>query len=165
MGVHSLLVCVAVILPFPFYYFLWTYPRKWVQWCGEGVNPSHRMALISHILKLTQILAVLSVAHFVWPPWYCLLLIIVGQYLNFKVYELLGETGTYYGVRFGDNVPWVTDFPFGYIRDPQYTGSILSLLGCLCWVPWQYVSLWIIGYFFMMMLESHENSSTRAKGC
>ncbi|CAH9145574.1 unnamed protein product [Cuscuta epithymum] len=35
------------------------------------------------------------------------------------VYQLLGESGTYYGVRFGKNIPWVTQFPFGVIRDPQ----------------------------------------------
>eukprot|EP01018_Ginkgo_biloba_P014020 Gb_18573 [translate_table: standard] len=162
MGIRNLLVAIAVLLPFPFYYFLWTYPRQWVQWCGKGVDPSHRMAQISHILKLAQILALISVAQFDWPPWYCALLIIVGQYLNLKVYELLGEAGTYYGVRFGKTIAWVSDFPFGYIRDPQYTGSILTLLGCLCWVPWQFIFLWIVGYFFMMKLESHEDSSTRA---
>uniref|UniRef100_A0A0D6RAF4 Phosphatidyl-N-methylethanolamine N-methyltransferase n=1 Tax=Araucaria cunninghamii TaxID=56994 RepID=A0A0D6RAF4_ARACU len=163
MGVHTLFVCIAILLPFPFYYVLWTYPQGWMQCCGKGVDPSHRMAQISHILKALQIIALTSVAHFSWPPWYCLLLIVFGQYLNFKVFELLGESGTYYGVRFGKNIPWVTDFPFGYIKDPQYIGSILSLLGCLCWVPWQFVSLWIVGYLFMMMLESNEDSSTRAK--
>ncbi|XP_031102216.1 uncharacterized protein LOC116006088 isoform X2 [Ipomoea triloba] len=31
------------------------------------------------------------------------------------------------GVRFGKNIPWVTQFLFGVIKDPQYVGSILSL--------------------------------------
>ncbi|XP_057968725.1 phosphatidyl-N-methylethanolamine N-methyltransferase isoform X2 [Malania oleifera] len=77
--------------------------------------------------------------------------------------QLLGESGTYYGVRFGKNVPWVTEFPFGYIKDPQYVGSIMSLLACLSWVPFLYILLWILGYAFMMHLESKEDPTTRAK--
>lgn len=80
-----------------------------------------------------------------------------------RVYQLLGESGTYYGVRFGKTIPWVTEFPFGYIKDPQYVGSILSLVACLCWVPFQYVLLWAVGYLFMMKIESEEDPSTRAK--
>ncbi|KAF6167441.1 hypothetical protein GIB67_018761 [Kingdonia uniflora] len=79
------------------------------------------------------------------------------------VYQLLGESGIYYGVRFGKNIPWVTEFPFGYIRDPQYVGSIMSLLACLPWVPFQYIFLWILGYVLMILVESKENSATRAK--
>lgn len=81
---------------------------------------------------------------------------------SFRVYQLLGESGTYYGVRFGKNVPWVTEFPFGYIKDPQYVGSSMSLIACLCWVPYQYVFLWIIGYLFMSTVESKEDPDTRA---
>lgn len=82
---------------------------------------------------------------------------------HFRVYQLLGEGGTYYGVRFGKLVPWVTEFPFGYIKDPQYTGSILSLLALLCWVPVKYAMVWIIGYIFMIWVESKEDPLTRAK--
>lgn len=79
------------------------------------------------------------------------------------MYQLLGESGTYYGVRFGKNIPWVTEFPFGYIEDPQYVGSMLSLIACLCWVPFPYVLLWVLGYLLMMLVESKENAATRAK--
>jgi Phospholipid methyltransferase len=82
---------------------------------------------------------------------------------HFRVYQLLGEAGTYYGVRFGKTVPWVTEFPFGYIKDPQYTGSVLSLLAFLCWVPMEYVMVWIIGYIFMIWVEFKEDQLTRAK--
>ncbi|XP_038975030.1 phosphatidyl-N-methylethanolamine N-methyltransferase-like [Phoenix dactylifera] len=156
-------VGIATVLPFPFYYLLWNYPQAWVDVCGKGVDPSHRMAQVSHVLKILQLLALFSVARFCWPPWYCYPLFAVGQYLNFKVYQLLGEAGTYYGVRFGKSVPWVTEFPFGYIKDPQYIGSILSLLASLCWVPFQYVFLWLLGYLFMMWVESKEDPATRAK--
>ncbi|KAK6153782.1 hypothetical protein DH2020_013421 [Rehmannia glutinosa] len=80
-----------------------------------------------------------------------------------QVYQLLGESGTYYGVRFGKTIPWVTEFPFGVINDPQYVGSILSLVACLSWVPFLYIVLWVLGYVFMIKVESKEDPSTRAK--
>ncbi|KAJ8505496.1 hypothetical protein OPV22_006382 [Ensete ventricosum] len=156
-------VSVGVVLPFPFYYFLWNHPQAWVDLCGKGMDPSHRMAQISHALKAIQLVSLLSVARISRPPWYCVVLFLLGQFLNFKVYQLLGEAGTYYGVRFGKNIPWVMEFPFGYIKDPQYVGSILSLLACFCWVPFQYIFLWILGYVFMIWVESAEDPATRAK--
>ncbi|XP_039144855.1 phosphatidyl-N-methylethanolamine N-methyltransferase [Dioscorea cayenensis subsp. rotundata] len=161
----SIAVSIGVLLPFPFYYVLWLWPQLWVELCGNGVDPSHLMAQVSHALKVIQFISLFSVSSFSWPPWYCWLLFIVGQYLNFKVYQLLGESGTYYGVRFGKEIPWVTEFPFGYIKDPQYIGSILSLLACLCWAPFTYVFLWILGYLFIMKVESQEDPTTRAKHC
>ncbi|PKA57621.1 hypothetical protein AXF42_Ash018596 [Apostasia shenzhenica] len=156
-------VVLGTMAPFPFYYFLWSYPQAWVNLCGKGVDPCHRMAQISHALKLVQFASILLVARFSWPPWYYIVLLSLGQYLNFKVYQLLGEAGTYYGVRFGKNIPWVMEFPFGYIKDPQYVGSILSLVACSCWVPLKYLLLWILGYMFMMRVESMEDPATRAK--
>jgi len=82
---------------------------------------------------------------------------------RYRVYQLLGEAGTYYGVRFGKNVPWVTEFPFEVIRDPQYVGSVLSLFACLSWVPFKYILAWTLGYVFMIHLESKEDPATRAK--
>ncbi|KAK1288232.1 hypothetical protein QJS10_CPB19g00705 [Acorus calamus] len=128
----SLWVCVGVLLPFPYYYWLWTYPQTWVDLCGKRRDPCQWMARVSHLIKLIQFASLLFVSSTLsFPPWYSFALLIVGQFLNFKVYQLLGESGTYYGVRFGKDIPWVTGFPFGYIKDPQYVGSILSLLGCL----------------------------------
>ncbi|XP_020673539.1 phosphatidyl-N-methylethanolamine N-methyltransferase [Dendrobium catenatum] len=163
MAAMAAIAMVGSVSPFPFYYFLWNYPQAWVNLCGKGVDPSHRMAQISHAFKLVQFFSILSVARFSWPPWYCVVLFAAGQYLNFRVYHLLGEAGTYYGVRFGKNIPWVSDFPFGYIKDPQYVGSILSLLACLSFVPYPYVFFWILGYLFMMHMESKEDPATRAK--
>lgn len=78
-------VVVGVLVPFPFYYVLWNYPHKWVGLCGKGVDPSHRMAQISHALKALQILSLLSLARIsAPPPSYSLLLFLLGQYLNFK---------------------------------------------------------------------------------
>ncbi|KAL5574466.1 hypothetical protein UlMin_016165 [Ulmus minor] len=161
MGVAA---AIGVVSPFPFYILLWTYPRKWVDLCGKGRDPSKVMALVSHFLKLIQFISLFYVSTFSWPPpLYFWPLIAFGQFLNFRVYQLLGESGTYYGVRFGKNVPWVTEFPFGFIQDPQYIGSILSLFACLSWVPFQYILLWTLGYVFMIWIESKEDPATRAK--
>lgn len=158
------LAALGVISPFPFYFWLWTHPQTWVDLCGSKWDPSKAMALVSHLLKLIQFLSLFSVSALSWPPsLFFWPLFLFGQFLNFRVYQLLGEAGTYYGVRFGKNIPWVTEFPFGYIQDPQYIGSIMSLLACFSWVPFQYLLLWILGYLFMMRVESSEDPSTRAK--
>ncbi|EOY26059.1 hypothetical protein QUC31_011912 [Theobroma cacao] len=160
----GMLAGVGILVPFPFYYLLWTYPRSWVNLCGKGRDPSKVMALFSHFFKLVQFISLFSVCSLSWPPpLYFWPLFAFGQLLNFRVYKLLGESGTYYGVRFGKNIPWVTEFPFGFIRDPQYVGSIMSLVACLSWVPFQYILLWSLGYLFMMHVESTENLATRAK--
>lgn len=52
-----------------------------------------------------------------------------GQTLNVKVYQLLGHDGVYYGARFGRRIPWVSAWPYSHVRDPQYIGCILTLLG------------------------------------
>ncbi|KAG0482414.1 hypothetical protein HPP92_010498 [Vanilla planifolia] len=155
-------VVFCTLLPFPFYYFLWNCPQTWVDLCGRGVDPSHRMAQISHVLRLVQYVSLLSVARFSWPPWYCFILFGVGLYLNFKVYQLLGEAGMFYGVRFGKKISWVTQFPFGYIKDPQYVGSVLNLLACIWFVPYHYVLLWIASYLILAHVESKEDATTRA---
>eukprot|EP00850_Spirogloea_muscicola_P000926 SM000003S11171 [mRNA] locus=s3:1301208:1307351:- [translate_table: standard] len=161
-AVTQALLCLAVALPFCFYWYLWTHPRRWVAWC-RGADPCRTMARTAHVLKLVQAAAVLSQSTLRWPPWYCVLAIAAGQALNIRVYQLLGESGVYYGVRFGKYVPWVVDFPFTYIQDPQYIGSILTLLGCLCWAPWPLITVWAAGYLFMIVLERHEDVKTRAK--
>ncbi|CAL5361619.1 unnamed protein product [Camellia sinensis] len=161
MGVVA---CIGVVSPFPFYYCLWIYPQRWVDLCGKGRDPSKIMAIVSHLLKLIQFLSLFSVSSLSWPPpFYFWPLFLFGQFLNFRVYQLLGESGTYYGVRFGKNIPWATEFPFGVINDPQYVGSILSLFACLSWVPFLYILLWVLGYVFMIYIESKEDPATRAK--
>ncbi|XP_042001721.1 phosphatidyl-N-methylethanolamine N-methyltransferase-like [Salvia splendens] len=160
----GILACIGVILPFPFYYYLWNHPQSWVNLCGRSRDPCKIMALVSHFIKIVQFVSLFSVSDLHWPPpFYFWPLFLFGQFLNFRVYQLLGEPGTYYGVRFGKNIPWVTEFPFGVIRDPQYVGSIISLVGCLPWVPYLYIGLWVLGYVFMIQVESKEDPSTRAK--
>ncbi|GAB2228239.1 hypothetical protein Drorol1_Dr00010069 [Drosera rotundifolia] len=155
----SMWAAIAILLPFPYYYFLWTHPQKWVDFCGKSRDPSATMARVSYFLKLIQFVAFFSVSSFTRPPpllfWP---FVVAGQ-----VYQLLGEAGVYYGVRFGKTIPWVSEFPYGYVKDPQYVGSILTLLACLSWIPFQYVLLWCLGYVFMILLELKEDPMTRAK--
>ena len=56
-----------------------------------------------------------------------------GQLLNFHVYKQLGIKGVCYGVFFGENIPWVTEFPFNikYTDHPQYLGSWLTYIAIL----------------------------------
>nr|GMC68946.1 phosphatidyl-N-methylethanolamine N-methyltransferase [Ipomoea batatas]GMC71581.1 phosphatidyl-N-methylethanolamine N-methyltransferase [Ipomoea batatas] len=160
----DMLVCLVVISQFPFFYWLWTYPQTWVDLCGKGRDPSHVMSVVSNVLKLLQFIALYSVSTPSWPPpLYFWPLFLFGQFLNIRVYQLLGECGVYYGVRFGKNIPWVTQFPFGVIRDPQYSGSILCIIACLPWVPYPYILLWVLGYVFVIHVESKEDPATRAK--
>ncbi|XP_057787829.1 phosphatidyl-N-methylethanolamine N-methyltransferase [Salvia miltiorrhiza] len=159
----GILACVGVILPFPFYYYLWNYPQSWVNLCGRGRDPCKAMALVSHFIKILQFVSLFSVSDLHWPPpFYFWPLFLFGQFLNIRVYQLLGEAGTYYGVRFGKKIGWVSEFPFGVIRDPQYVGSMMSLVACLPWLPYLYVALWLLGYAFMIKVESKEDPSTRA---
>lgn len=81
---HGLIVAVVILLPFPFYWYLWNFPERWMQICGKGVNPSHRMAQVSHLLKALQIFALLSVATISRPPLICIALLAFGQYLNYR---------------------------------------------------------------------------------
>ncbi|KAL9250966.1 Phosphatidyl-N-methylethanolamine N-methyltransferase-like protein [Drosera capensis] len=160
----SMWAAIAILLPFPYYYLLWTHPQKWVDLCGKSHDPSATMGRVSYFLKLIQLLAFFSVSSFSWPPpllfWP---LVVAGQVLNLRVYQLLGESGVYYGVRFGKTIPWVTEFPYGYVKDPQYVGSILTLLACVSWIPFRYILLWCLGYIFMIFLELKEDPTTRAK--
>ena len=144
----------AVISPFPFYTFLWWYPQRFIDAaCQDGSDPSHRMQQFSSMLKALQILALLSTVSFsdlAFPPWWSIALFAGGQFLNVRAYQLLGESGIYYGTRFSKDIPWVTQFPYGTIKDPQYVGSILSLVAATCWVPWRWVLPWIGGYLWMV---------------
>ena len=55
--------------------------------------------------------------------------IIAGQGLNLAIYRAIGKSGVYYGYRLGEEVPWVTGFPFSVMSHPQYSGVCLSVIG------------------------------------
>ncbi|KAL3803809.1 hypothetical protein HJC23_003971 [Cyclotella cryptica] len=58
------------------------------------------------------------------------LLLFIGQVLNYATFEALGAKGVYYGYEFGYPVARVSCFPYNLnISDPQYWGVILSVFG------------------------------------
>jgi methylene-fatty-acyl-phospholipid synthase len=56
-------------------------------------------------------------------------LIVAGQWLNARVFYLLGRVGAFYGAEFGRNVAWSSVFPFSVVAHPQYTGAVISIWG------------------------------------
>lgn len=185
-----------LICPFVFYFFLWHWPRYWCKFSEAlGFKPAYLMSYFAHFMKLMQFAVILGVGQATIPsligsPLNLLLppqlrirsydleidalvivdviLIFLGQALNSGVYSALGTTGTYYGCRFGEKVPWVTAFPYNLgLPDPQYWGSILTLVGLinlfqLYKAPY-YVVLNIVSYFFMMWVEREERTPAYVK--
>lgn len=93
-----------------------------------------------------------------------LLLIGVGQLLNFAVFLRLGRAGVFYGARFGVEVPWVTGFPFSLLAHPQYVGTTLTIWGLFLVVrhphpDWAVLPLLETLYYFLgAQLEADELS-------
>ena len=70
-----------------------------------------------------------------------LLLLFIGQVLNYAVFEALGAKGVYYGYEFGYPVSRVYCFPYNLrISDPQYWGRyicfhpVLFINNCLLYL-------------------------------
>jgi len=53
----------------------------------------------------------------------------LGQGLNVAIYRAIGKAGVYYGYRLGEQVPWVTGFPFSVLPHPQYFGACVTVIG------------------------------------
>ena len=88
------------------------------------------------------------------------LLFAVGQALSSGVYSSLGTVGTFYGVRFGYSVPWVTGFPYNLgISDPQYWGAILTAMHLH--EPLEYRRLLRLGFSSVIYL--HDVRGTKRK--
>jgi len=145
-----------------FYTLIWTHPVFWIQLCTKLKRDSvETMAYSAQFLRATQIL--LCTALFLiqendiqysrWLP--SLLLVILGQALNFRTYYLLGQAGVYYGFKLGHKVPWVNRFPYNFIRDPQYVGCLSTLLGSYYFgvVSEPIWLCWSLNYFYLMVLE------------
>jgi len=56
-------------------------------------------------------------------------LLAIGQTLNLLVWYRIGVQGVCYGVKYGRDVPWCTQFPFNFMSDPQYFGAISTVWG------------------------------------
>ena len=187
---------LMLVCPFVYYFFLWHWPTPWCKFSEAiGIKSTILMSYFAHVMKIIQFFVLLTVGkaaipsiignhvNLLLPPplgfrvyhlqfdiWTILdlLLLFIGQALNMGVWSSLGVDGTYYGVRFGHKIPWVTSFPYNIgLPDPQYWGSILSLFGLfnLCQLrqaPY-YMLINIISYFFMMWVESKERTPAYKK--
>jgi len=86
-------------------------------------------------------------------------LVIVGQYLNELVYNLLGDSGVYYGIELQAVKPKkIGGFPFT-LCDPQYKGSVLTVFGTFLAFNTtteilQLAIPWIVSYFTIMIVEN-----------
>lgn len=113
------------------YTFAWVFPETWTLTVAKALDqhPSDAVATVCYFSKIAQGIMTLYCADFSSFPLSALafaaVCIGIGQYLNFKVYQLLQHDGIFYGCRFGLDVPWVHDFPYSHIRDPQYVQCLL----------------------------------------
>lgn len=81
----GIVAAIGILSPFPFYYWLWTQPKSWVDLCGKGRDPCKVMAYVAHFLKILQFISLLSVSSLHWPPpFYFWPLFAFGQFLNFR---------------------------------------------------------------------------------
>lgn len=127
---------------------IWATFLKVVQlaWCYTLFDGSKTLAWITGAEGIGyQVLGIVAVIA-------CL----VGQDLNRRVYQLLGRVGVYYGSRFPDlySTEWVTEYPFGYMSDPQYVGSSLTVLAAAPFLPGWVSATWLLNYLYLSRLES-----------
>lgn len=155
------LVAFASIVASSIYYTVIWYAPEVYKKAVAPEDPCMHMAKWANVLKVVQFASVLGAVNWVaavaLPAWQwaaALALIAVGQHLNFLVYKLLGINGVYYGSRFGKKLEWVTAYPYNTVRDPQYIGSMITLLGCAFVAPTEIMVWWFANYCYLMWLES-----------
>ena len=106
---------------------------------GDPVRALERLFYAFKGLQLSVFLA-WCLAHgdgTLWPPsgppvlsaLLGLCILAAGQLLNLSVFYRLGRTGVFYGSRFGYRLPICRQFPFSWLRHPQYVGTVLSIWG------------------------------------
>jgi len=73
-------------------------------------------------------------------------LIGIGQFLNLSVFYRLGTVGVFYGAHFGYTVPWTRAFPFsfGWLKHPQYVGTVLTIWGLFLAARYPYPDWWAL---------------------
>jgi len=149
-------VSALLYLSVPFYAYLWYYPEKWMSFVAP-LDPSVAMCRASTCIKAIQYSTAFLIVQFSlsdYPIWVYVLALACagfGQYLNYKVYQLLGINGVYYGVRFGKHIPWVTAWPYSVMANPQYIGCILTLVGLAVWMPWHFTLNGVISYIVIII--------------
>ncbi len=92
------------------------------------------------------------------------LLLIMGQGLNYATFAALKPIGVYYGYEFGYDVPMVTGFPYNIgISDPQYWGVVLCIWGIyLALGASSYIVPILETFWYMMSMKVLENPRGRS---
>lgn len=128
------------------YWYAWTQPRRFAVRISRlpgrrGEDPVVALKSLFQVFKAIQIGVLLG-----WCVWFAeapipwptaplpmlvtgIVLIALGQVLNFGVMIRLGSVGVFYGNRFGRSVAWQTGFPFSLVAHPQYVGALMSVWG------------------------------------
>lgn len=106
-----------------------------------------------------------------WSIGLGVLLLALGQLLNWSVFSLLGKEGVFYGNRFGYRVEWRQEFPFSLFEHPQYAGALLSIWGFFLimrfphedwyWLPLLETAYYAIGAYWERDVKDDE-SATRS---
>lgn len=159
------LLILAFWLPCALYTFIWHRPRAWTRVVAP-TSPTVAMKNAAVTLKLalwTLLAANAQVEsewtlYATWWPVYvgAAALVAFGQFLNYRVYALLGSDGVYYGCRFGLKLEWVTAWPYSHISNPQYVGCVLTLLGGALFLPFAATVNGLASYAYLCWLERYE---------
>merc|ERR1711935_140345 len=94
---------------------------------------------------------------------------LIGQTLNFGVYNAIGKDGVNYGFKLGAPVPWVTCFPYNLgLRHAQCLGCQMSVIGAFVTFATPKTSAvlafigftWIIYYVYSSWMEASSDADT-----
>ena len=90
-------------------------------------------------------------------------LLVIGQGLNYAVFQALKPIGVYYGHEFGYDVPMVSGFPYNIgISDPQYWGVVLCIWGIYLTVgATSYIVPILETFWYLMSMRLLENQRGR----
>ena len=143
----AVLLVAALVLSFELvcYVWIWRWPDSFLKVCERPLvallgEPVAVLEKLFYCFKVIQIAAFLGWCHFYGDGSLQLVregpilaagsaLILVGQILNLSVFWRLSTVGVFYGNRLGYDIPWSREFPFSFLRHPQYVGSLLSIWG------------------------------------
>lgn len=139
-------VTAAAVLALERVAYIWiyrrpdTFVRLLARWPRRQLSPVDALARVFAGFKIVQVFV------FAWWLWRAdarlpvageqavavtlgLLCVAGGQFLNLRVFQVLGRAGVFYGNRFGLALPWRNEFPFSVMDHPQYVGTCLSIWG------------------------------------
>jgi hypothetical protein len=158
MAASQILSVALTLLPYVIYTWAYKFPSHFLRFVTQ-----RQLIAISQWLKIACVACALPTMYRtgINPPGLCvgLPMAIVGQYLSELVYSLLGDAGVYYGIELAVVKPRkITGFPF-QISDPQYRGSLLTVLAfLLCFNATRegtvLITTWMIAYFYQICMEN-----------